>query len=648
MSADDLDLDLDLDIDFTFSDLYGDLGGISELEVRGRGRTPSPLDDALVVQAHRRVVKTGILERLARWRAEDTPPAHMGGRPALISDEALLTGLMLLAKEGAPLHLTRVAELFQYRLSDSARELLDLERPSTTFVGHVGEQRRWFHNTHRAFHRIHKLLDPFPQERRESKTYTALQDILDNHDPVLEAKRKTRLNEYTAAFLMMTYREQPRAIRRASRQLDLSFDQTYVGPPTTKQYSRKTLQQKVQEEARNPDDRTRAPGPVDAFIGWHITTGDRVDNPRGSADMTTPKGFNGKDARWGWDLTLAVRVDSKRPGTKRTPALVLGATLSLPNINVAEEAVVAMTAATATGLRPGLADADRQYWANATVERLHDPAAALGFTPSTAYRKDRLGVRGGDHGALYIEGSAYCPGTPKALQDASKDSVSGTIDIATYRARIKERQAFELHVKEKPDGKGRTVLRCPALGPSPTVTCPLRELLKTVTPRERPGVDPDDVPDFADKICKQHSVSFDTANMRREKQGLTYGTPEWERFHSHARNSIESTNQQLKSGGTEDIESASRRRVRGLGAAQIMLTVLLANFNIRKIAAFISDKIKEDAKASPADPDARAPIRRRDRDWHNPYTGTYPAGVARPNTVKLAPSDETGGPPLRS
>jgi hypothetical protein len=148
------------------------------------------------------------------------------------------------------------------------------------------------------------------------------------------------------------------------------------------------------------------------------------------------------------------------------------------------------------------------------VKRLHDPAINEGFTPSTDYRIDRLGVQGGDHGALYAEGAAYCPGTPEALLDATKHSQSGIIDTETYRARITARKAFQLHEKEKPDKKDRAVLRCPALGPSPTVTCPLRELLKTATPKARPGVHPDDVPDFADKICSQHSVSFDTAKMR--------------------------------------------------------------------------------------------------------------------------------------
>jgi hypothetical protein len=174
------------------------------------------------------------------------------------------------------------------------------------------------------------------------------------------------------------------------------------------------------------------------------------------------------------------------------------------------------------------------------------------------------------------------------------------------------------------------VLRCPALGPSPTVTCPLRELLKTATTRVRPAIDEENVPDFVDDICVKHSVSFDTAKNRRSAQAFEYGTKEWDEFHTHARNSIESLNNQIKSGGTEDIESASRRRVRGFGAAQVIVTMLLTNFNLRKIAAFISDKIKADAKMQINGEPVVGPIRRRDREWHNPLHGHLPGRCCSP------------------
>ena len=135
--------------------------------------------------------------------------------------------------------------------------------------------------------------------------------------------------------------------------------------------------------------------------------------------------------------------------------------------------------------------------------------------------------------------------------------------------------------------------------------------------------------------------------MQRQAQAFEYGSKEWAEFHSHARNSIESLNSQVKAGGTEDIQSAGRRRVRGLAAAQVIITMLVTNFNIRKIAAFISDKIKADAKSQATGPAERL-IRARDREWHNPCTDTYPTGVTRPDKAKPAPSDETGGPPLRT
>ena len=78
--------------------------------------------------------------------------------------------------------------------------------------------------------------------------------------------------------------------------------------------------------------------------------------------------------RWGWEINIAVRVDSEAPGQRRFPGLAVAATMSLPNVRVAEEAVSLMRAAKSLGLEPGVGDADKQYWANSLTERLHDPA----------------------------------------------------------------------------------------------------------------------------------------------------------------------------------------------------------------------------------------------------------------------------------
>jgi hypothetical protein len=637
------------DTDYDFNSLDPDLGGLTKAEVMGRGRVPQLIEHSLVATMAERVNNTGALVKIAEWRRADAPPFSIGGRPALISDRAVLTGLLLLAKEGSAMFLTLLAELFQSRLSDESRELLGVEPAMTSFIGHTSQQKRWYDNTARAFHRISDLMDPYPQERRRAKTLTEIQEILNNHDTELAEKRKARLDEFTRLFVVMTFNVQPRDVRRASKKMDLSFDQTFVRPATTKGYARKHLPSKVAEEARLKEKGLLKPGPVEAFGGWHVRTGERKDAAKGEVDLTAPDAKKASlNYVWALEANFAVRVDAEAPGRHRFPSLIVGATISLPNIRVAEEAVSLMRSANSIGLEPGVSDADKQYWANSTTDRLHDPAIAAGFTPSTDYRVDRLGVQGGANGALFIEGGVYCPGTPKALQNATKDFMSsGKSDPDTYHARIGTRKAFQLHQKEKPDAKGRVPLTCPAIGPSPTVTCPLRELLKTATPRERPAVHGADVPDFVDKICKQHSASFKTADMQRQAQAFEYGSKEWAEFHRHARNSIESLNAQVKAGGTEDIESAGRRRVRGLAAAQVIITMLVTNFNIRKIAAFISDKIKADARSQTTGPTER-PRRSRDSDWHNPYTGTYPAGITRPSETKPAPSDETGGPPVRT
>lgn len=635
------------DVDFSLPADDTDLGGISPAEILGRGRNTDLIEEATVALAEARVRKSGVLEMLDQWATEDRISYGLGGRPAMISSRAVLTALLLLARESAPMHVNRAALLLQVRLTPASRELLGLPRDNSIFVDPKASKDRWYNNTMRAFQRINALMDPYPQERYTSKTHEQIQAILDQHDPVRAEKHRARLNEYTRLFLRMTVMEQPRAIRRRFQKLDVSFDQTYVGTPTTRGYSHKTLKDKIAVERSTADFGKIAPGPVDAFAGWHVGNGERTDYSRNEVDQTNPKDKNnaGKVFEWGWVANLAVRVDAEAPGSKRFPALVVAASLSIPNREVAEEAVHLLRSATTLGMEPGVADADKQYWANSKPTRLLKPALETGFTPSTEYRVDRLGVRGGQHGALAVEGDMYCPSTPEPLLTASEDVQKGIIDIATYKERIKTRKAFALHVKDKaksPDGNA--MLRCPALGPSPTVTCPLREMMKSAAQKARPHVEPETLEEeFLDTICKKHSAAFDLTAMQQPAQAFDYGTDEWDKFHDYARNGVESENNQLKAAGDEDIATAGRRRVRGFSAAQIIITLLLVNHNIRKIAAFLDDEQRRDRRTAPASP---APVRRRER-WANKYTKTTGNGDIRVyNTRELKRTVEAQ--PLRT
>ncbi|WP_223694851.1 hypothetical protein [Leifsonia poae] len=544
------------------------------------------------------------------------------------------------------MHLTALTDLFLWRISSNAREVLQLEPRMDHMLAITHQQKRWYANTARAFHRIVDVMDPFPQQLWTNKSAAEVAAILDEHDHNKESIRRQRLNDFTNAFVAMTYRLQPRRIRRISSKLDISFDQTYMSSPNRKGYSRGNLKAKVTEQSKVSDPRELPPGIVDVFAGYHVRSGKRTDYQKKQTDLTSPKRPGDATFAWGWESNFAVRVDSDNPKHRRFPGIIVAATMSLPNMEVAEEAVSLMSYSLRLGLTPGVADADKQYWANSLAKRLHEPAFMLGFTPSTDYRVDRLKPSGGAHGARYLEGRAYCPSTPSTHLYATQQYHDGEIDKATFRDRKVELAAYELHKKEtKPNGK--VMLACPALGNAPTVTCPLRELAEKASKKRRPSIDAEDLipATLRDTICSKHSASFDPADLRREAQAFPYGTQEWEDFHTHARNAIESLNSQIKSGGGHNLHDSTRRPVRGFAAAQIMMTLVVAAFNMRKIVSFISDGAHEAAKGESKDPK----VRRRDREHYNPYTGTYPPGVRPLTSAKARPDDGdgTGGPPLR-
>lgn len=314
----------------------------------------------------------------------------------------------------------------------------------------------------------------------------------------------------------------------------------------------------------------------------------------------------------------------------------------MPNVGVSEEAVELMRIASGIGLTPGLADADKQYWANALPSRLHIPARAMGWTPSTDYRIDRLGPQGkkgelgSKDGVIFIEGLRLCPGTPKALQMASVDheKKQNGVDDNVYKVRIENRRAFQVRAKERPDAKGRQPVSCPARSNSPTVTCPIYELLMErdgkalpeVADKERTRVDKADAPkmDTLPKICRQHSVTLQQEDDIRTSQGFQYKSDEWHEFHKHARNSIEGLNGNSKDDGQESIDSASRRRVRGFAAAAVFMAFLLTVYNLRRIATFMKDEEIAAQKDQTRDPGQEL-RRRRDRMSVNTYTGTRPS-----------------------
>jgi hypothetical protein len=631
-------------------DDFGPFGDFTEDEVDSRGRVETTVDHETVLRIAKRIDDAGVVRMLQNWELIDNPIPGNGGRPRTIGHRAILVGLLLLAAERNSMWIRNLNRLFYRRLTPESREYLGLPTPVASFGIAASEEIRWEKNAGNAFHRLLRTMDPYPMKRHKSLLYVEIQEVLEAHDANREQIARHRLNKFTNALLMMTYFTQPREIRRISMKLDISFDQTVVAAPTLpKYYAPKQMKKKVEEEldaiASGDFDKIQRASmttTVDPYAGYHFTSADRrADLTPGSTHTESPiKGERrGDDYTWGWELNLAVRVDSEHPTGNRFPQIATAATMSMPNVGVSEEAVKLMEYSLATGLKPGLADADKQYWANALPERLHSPASRLGWTPSTDYRVDRLGPQGkkgqlGSKGGVeFIEGSRLCPGTPEALKMASVHHVQNKIDKETYRIRIGERRAFQVRPKEKPDAKGRQPVSCPARGNSPTATCPIFELLMerdgkklpTVSDKPRPRVELDDAPDMdhLPAICRQHSVSLNAADDARTAQGMRYMSEEWDQFHDYARNSIESANADVKGEGHESIASKGRRKVRGFAAAAVIFAIQLTQYNLRTITTFLKERAIAAQLGKPDGPPTQA-ARRRDAGAVNMYTKTLP------------------------
>lgn len=152
------------------------------------------------------------------------------------------------------------------------------------------------------------------------------------------------------------------------------------------------------------------------------------------------------------------------------------------------------------------------------------------------------------------------PGTPPTLKTATKEKHAGLIDVTTHPARIDERRASQLHAKKHPDTAGKQTLRCLPPGDSLPVTFPLRELAKKAANQERPGIELDDVPEFLDRICQQHSVSLTEEGTLWQQQGFGFVSEERDEFHDRDRQSMESLHGEFMDDGKQLVVSSGRRR----------------------------------------------------------------------------------------
>ncbi|MEO7544860.1 MAG: hypothetical protein ABIT21_00965, partial [Terrimesophilobacter sp.] len=114
-----------------------------------------------VSQAARMIDSSGVVEQVAKWRAEDTRHRHPGGRERIVTDRVILIVLLLLAREYSPLLGTGMGVVLYRRLTAEAREFLGLPSIDTNRSARL-ELRSWQNAANYAFHRLAAPLDPYP------------------------------------------------------------------------------------------------------------------------------------------------------------------------------------------------------------------------------------------------------------------------------------------------------------------------------------------------------------------------------------------------------------------------------------------------------------------------------------------------------
>lgn len=507
-----------------------------------------PIDASRVAAALRIVDLAGVVDTISIWRDMDRAGRGAGGRPAVIDDRAALAIFILLGCSGRALHVRQGSIMLADQLDPEAVDLLGITRP----VNDAGSETVWYQRLWRAMHRVLDVIDPYPAPRNRLLKPDEVEQILERRDPVVQVIRQQRLDWVCNRLIQATWDLIPRRDRRHPTKTNVCIDATPV---------------RAHARGRKNGGPTCEPD-----AGWYVRTGDHAD----TGDSATRH-------KYGWEVHLAVActTDPKTPAS--VPLMVTGISFDKPGFRIAENAMTILSSMADRDFIPGLIATDRAYFPNAAAEKLQLPARALGWLNVNDYKDTELGVKAGHAGGIQVEGAWYCPSMPQYLIDATIDHRARRIDEPTWQQRINERARYTLKAKEAQDSDGHQPLRCPAIGPSATVACPLRpssfKPVAQVALRARITA----VPEHRDKICMQTSVSFPPTVGGKYRQDLQFGSQEWARWYKTMRSTVEGFNGYIKDAAFEDLETPARRRLRGRAAQQLLVTLLVVSANIRKL-----------------------------------------------------------------
>jgi hypothetical protein len=491
-----------------------------------------------------------LIERaqVAEWlEAELLARQRRPGRPRHLSVKALLCALLLLASDDRPLHLSGATEVLFVRLSERAQTTLGVE-------GRIVDRRSFlarYRQVRYLFGAVATVLDPsglVKNRRLATEEFTERCVVLDEEQ--VQAARG-RLESFMGALLGASADEfDPGASRPA---LAYGLDATPV-PLFSRGPS-----QRAGLCASDPDG------------GWYVREGDH-------REREDHKGKARGRVAWALEATVLTTAPPTPEKQASFPNLVVGLALGRPGIDPGGTAVRVLRGALARGWAPGPLGVDRAY-SSAFAAGFHLPVRAMGFDLVVDYRVDQLGRQANSHGAVMVEGTWYCPAMPDVLVNATIDHRAGRIDERTYAARIGARADFALRRKSGPDADGYERFMCPASGPRPKVRCGLRPTSLSVLGQRTTLAPPLDPP----ALCRQSAITIAPDVGARHAQSLAFGTESWAAHYATLRNTIEGWNGFAKDPAHEALGQPARRRVRGIAAQGILITLLYVAANLRKI-----------------------------------------------------------------
>jgi hypothetical protein len=550
---------------------------------------PVPL--ALVNDAARIIDDSHVVDKLTEW--EKTDQAYRGGRASTLPMRTILIAWLIIALESQPLHISRVAELLSMRLTMKTANALGI--PFTQVREEVVYDR-----VHRATQRLTRLLDhqPLPTRHRrltKMEWEAVRQDRTERADE-LERKR-LRMFQFTNAILRAQHDQLPAEVRREA--ISLTVDATAV-----KSFGRGMGRALL--ASRRPDQTV----PSEPDDGWYIRDSKERDNDGTPAE-------NVKKAFWGreYELVALLSNDPSRP--RAVPHIVIGFNHHAPGAQPSASAREIFDDIQQRGYQFDHIVGDQAYLPGSKEDVLQNPLRRAGAKLVMKYPTSPTGEKSGAegtiqvaaHGAHMVEGTFYCPALPKNLRsvmvdyqkdinDDRKNAKLSPTERATRKLQhqqhrdrqLEERRRWELRRKERPDEHGQVPMRCPAVGPSRTLKCPLKPdqpanlpagavPLPVLSPPKAPG----------DICTHRSSTTFNTDDGSKWQQHYRYGTPEWERAHSYGRQVIESYNSSLKDGGDSGIGDPTRRRLRGATAQAFLVLFAVAATNARRIRQWLDE-----------------------------------------------------------